>query len=196
MPITYTNRKNKTYYLTEGKTKTGKPKYYFSMKTEGKLADEIPAGYEIYEHPSEAQVFLRKQQPRKIAESEERVLEKYLKKLDTNRPYILDARGETVTIFESNTDPDQVRESYGSFFGFRAPSEKEAIVRSVVAESYFRPIMRFALEDEKKREFVAERFCFRGAIDDWIYIGGPDPLEKLARKYIKHLCKESFFELY
>ena len=60
MPVTYNNRKNKTYYLHEGKTKTGKTRYYLSMKTNGQLVDEIPDGYEIYEHPSNAQVFLRK----------------------------------------------------------------------------------------------------------------------------------------
>jgi len=30
--ITYINRKKETYYLLIGKTKTGKPKYYFSKK--------------------------------------------------------------------------------------------------------------------------------------------------------------------
>ena len=63
MTVQYTNRKSKTYYLHEGKTKTGKAKYHFSMKKEGKLIKKIPDGYEIYEHPTNAQVFLRKEQP-------------------------------------------------------------------------------------------------------------------------------------
>jgi hypothetical protein len=33
---------------------------------------------------------------------------------------------------------------------------------------------------QKRRTFVAERFCFRGAIDDWIFLGGPDDLKKLV----------------
>lgn len=61
---------------------------------------------------------------------------------------------------------------------------------------FFRPIMRFTLEDKAKRLFTAERFCFMGRIDDWIYIGDTDSLNKQARKFIKHLGKESFFELY
>jgi hypothetical protein len=56
MPITHTNRKGKKYYLHQGKTKTGKAKWFFSMKTEGELADSIPDGYETYEEPN-AQVF-------------------------------------------------------------------------------------------------------------------------------------------
>ena len=33
-------------------------------------------------------------------------------------------------------------------------------------------------------------------IDDWIYIAGPEQLEGLAKKYLKHLDQESFYELY
>ncbi len=34
--IEYINQKKKKYYLLEGKTKTGKVKYYFSTKKSGK----------------------------------------------------------------------------------------------------------------------------------------------------------------
>ncbi len=196
MPIIYKNRKNKTYYLHEGKTKTGKPRYFFSMKTDGELVDEIPDGYEIYEHPSNAQVFLRKKQPRLVTDLEEHVVQKYLKKLGTNRPYMTDIKAETITIFESSHDPDEVREVYGPLLKYRGASERESLVQSIVAESsHYMPILRFILEDEKDRQFIVQRYCFRGSIDDWIYIDGPDPLEKLAQHYIKHLGQESFFDL-
>ncbi len=54
--VTHINRKRVTYYLHVGKTKTGKPRYYFSTKTPANTASEIPEGYEIYENPN-AQVF-------------------------------------------------------------------------------------------------------------------------------------------
>src|SRR5262249_16791817 len=57
VPITHTNAKGKTHYLHQGTTKTGKPKYHFSLQSEGTLAEFIPAGFEIYETPN-AQVFL------------------------------------------------------------------------------------------------------------------------------------------
>jgi hypothetical protein len=62
VPITHTNTKGKTYYLHQGTTKTGKPKYHFSMQSEGTLAASIPAGFEIYETPN-AQVFLARLWP-------------------------------------------------------------------------------------------------------------------------------------
>jgi len=58
--ITYTNRKKETYYLLIGKTKTGKPKYYFSKKEKENTVNNIPKGFKIWESPENAQVFLRK----------------------------------------------------------------------------------------------------------------------------------------
>ena len=52
MPITHVNAKGKTYYLHQGTTKTGKPKYHFAMKSEGALVQSIPVGFEIYENPN------------------------------------------------------------------------------------------------------------------------------------------------
>jgi hypothetical protein len=57
-------------------------------------------------------------------------------------------------------------------------------------------MLRFVLIDNAKRKFIAERYCFLGSIDDWINIGGPDRLENLTKKFLKHLGKESFFELF
>ena len=62
MPVTHTNRKAKTYYLHQGTTKTGNPKYFFALRDEGELVETIPPGYEIYENPN-AQVFLRRKWP-------------------------------------------------------------------------------------------------------------------------------------
>ena len=51
MPLTHVNRKRDTYYLHAGKTRTGKPRYWFSTKADGDLVDAIPEGFEIYENP-------------------------------------------------------------------------------------------------------------------------------------------------
>jgi hypothetical protein len=56
-------------------------------------------------------------------------------------------------------------------------------------------MMRFRLVDEKDRVFEAERYCFLGSIDEWISIGVPGKLKSLARKYVRHLGKDSFYEI-
>ncbi len=102
MAVEYTNRKGKKYYLNVGKTKKGKPRYYFSMKKREKLAEEIPEGYEIYENPANAQVFLRKQIPPLITELEKRLVENKLQKVTGPRLYVADVKGEEIVIYESN----------------------------------------------------------------------------------------------
>ena len=42
---------------------------------------------------------------------------------------------------------------------------------------------------------MTQRYCFIGSIDDWIDIGKPGKLLTLVKKYVKHIDKESFFEL-
>lgn len=58
MAVTHTNRKGITYYLHQGTTRTGKPKYFFAQRADGDLVEVLPVGYEIYENPN-SQVFLR-----------------------------------------------------------------------------------------------------------------------------------------
>jgi len=78
LSITHVNRKEKTYYLHIGKTKTGKDKYYFSLKTNGPLAETIPDGFEVYENP-DAQVFFRKIQPKLITDIEKAMVDKEMR---------------------------------------------------------------------------------------------------------------------
>jgi hypothetical protein len=62
-------------------------------------------------------------------------------------------------------------------------------------EIQYSPMLQFLLEDEQRRLFTAQRYCFRGSIDDWIDIGYGS-LTTLVKQYVKHLGKESYFELF
>jgi len=44
--------------------------------------------------------------------------------------------------------------------------------------------------------FQPERYCFRGRIDGWIDIGSPDRLDRLVATYVRHLEKDSFYDLF
>ena len=65
MNVVHVNRRGDTYYLHQGITKKGNPKYYFSRNDEGSLVASVPEGYGIYENPN-AQVFLRRRSPRSL----------------------------------------------------------------------------------------------------------------------------------
>ena len=188
--IEYINRRRKTYYLHEGKTKTGKPKYFFSMKTEGILVDSIPNGYEIYENPN-AQVFLRKIPvqilfPEEI-ETVKICLQKYLKPIE----FLLDVKGKSIIVYLGNQNFDNLMEIV-SFSGDPDMSRKrEALTFGLT----YNPMMQFVLEDIETRSFTVERWCFRGFIDDWIPLDSSTDLQKLVQTYGAHLGKESFYDL-
>jgi hypothetical protein len=100
MPVMHVNRKRDTYYLHAGKTKTGKPRYWFSTKAEGDLVDAIPEGYEVYENP-DAQAFLRKELPRFIADEEIAIVREGLHKYAEDRRCMADVRERHIVVYSS-----------------------------------------------------------------------------------------------
>ncbi|HEY9661246.1 MAG TPA: hypothetical protein V6C65_22560, partial [Allocoleopsis sp.] len=121
MPVTYTNRRGKTHYLHQGKTKTGKPKYFFSLKQEGDLVDEIPAEYEIYENPN-TQVFLRKKQPQVFTDEELAIVEAGMKKFAKTKYFLIDTRKKAIVIYLADQSVDDLTEMLTAT-SLRSPAE-------------------------------------------------------------------------
>jgi hypothetical protein len=201
LAVDYKNRIGKTYYLREGKTKTGKPRYFFSSKQHGKgeEVEHIPEGYEIYEHPENAQVFLRKKRPQLITDIEKQLVKRYVQTLRGSKRYLLDCQDDCITVYESNADIGDLKSIFSHFMqdapirpGITVDDAVSTLVSSV--DRYYTAMLRFRLVDKEERKFMAERFCFRGSIDDWIHLGGPDDLKELARRYIGLLGTDKFFD--
>jgi len=201
MAIQYSNRVGKTYYLREGKAKTGKPRYFFSSQQngKGKAIDKIPEGYEIYEHPENAQVFLRKKRPRLISDIEEQFVKTYLNTLTRSKRYRVDCKDEYITIYESNADTEILQGMLGDLLrdtptrpGVNTDDAMTFLVN--IADQHYTAMLRFGLDDKEKRTFNVERFCFRGSIDEWIYLAGPDDLRSIVEKYVKILGTDEFFD--
>jgi uncharacterized protein YlbG (UPF0298 family) len=190
MAIEYLNRKGQKYYLHQGTTKTGEPKYFFSMKSEGNLVKNIPNGFEIYENPN-AQVFLRRIQPKIITDEEIATVDKGMKKFSSLQYYQIDAKKDIIYVYTPNQNVAGLSEIFSEFSFIKRVDVQSQLARSISYSS----MLRFVLCDEHKRIFMTERFCFLGSVDDWIEIGEPDILKKLVEKYVKHLEKESFYEL-
>jgi hypothetical protein len=187
--IEYTSRTSKTYYLHAGVTKTGKPKYFFSQKQDGALIDAIPDGFEIYENV-ERLVFLRRIPKQIILPEELALVETALRRHGEDWQYKNEVKKDTITVYECGADIGGLSEMAMSF-GQRPLSDAE---RSRFA--HYMAVLRFVLVDKEARTFVSERFCFRGSVDDWIHIGGPGSLTDQVGKYVKHLGRESMYELF
>lgn len=187
MTITYTNRRGKVYYLHSKPTKKGNIRYFFSTKTDGRLQDRIPDGYEVYDNAN-AQVFLRKKQPQIITDEELDIVRRVLRKHAPEEwRYKAEIKKDAIVVHSACQDYDRIEETMP--FGGRLSAEFKR------QHATYMPIMRFTLVDRDDRRFYPERMCFRGE-DHWIGVGDSGPLAWMASKYIKHLGKESFYELY
>ena len=191
MTVTHTNRKGKTYYLHQGTTKTGKPKYFFALRNEGTLVETIPPGYEVYENPN-AQVFLRRKRTPIITDEEMAIVETGMRQYCRLKDFIIDVKKNTIIIYTPDQDVDFLVDSLSFLPGTRS-AKAQAIRQTALSYS---PMLQFVLMDKVKREFEVRRYCFLGSIDDWIGIGKTRALPELVETYVQHLGEESYFELY
>lgn len=187
MVVKHINYRQQPYYLHRGTTKTGKPRYWFSQKSEGDLVDTIPDGYEIYEHPR-GQVLLRRRSSRHITNAELALVHEGIERLANCAFYRVGVDKDTITLHTADDDPIR---GLGQELGL--PS----LPRHISARhAVYVATMRFVLVDRKARLFRPQRYCSRGSIDKWINIGPPDTLSSVIERYVGHLGRESFYELF
>ena len=191
--ITYTNAKGQIYVLYHGRTKTGKPTYYFSLKREGHVADSIPDGFEIYENPN-TQVFLRRIPPKLITAEERQLVADGMRRYASVDAYKIDVKGKTIVLYLADQDRDAFDRIFCDYP--TSPEEKARIMTVLRQQLHYSPLLQFILADEQRRCFWPQRYCCRGSIDDRIGIGLPDTLSNVVKTYVKHLGKESYFELW
>ena len=189
MAITYTTRRGNTYYLHTGPKRGGGIQHFVSTHPEGASADSIPAGFEFYETPN-GQVYLRRKKSALIGPSELALVERaLLKRVTSGRSYLAEISGEKIIIHEGDTHIAALRE-------FNTRFTASVLEDYAVRNAHYTPVMRFVVCDKVRRVFAPERYCFRGSVEDWIPIGEPDQLQRLASKYLKHLGTDSIYELY
>lgn len=188
----YVNRRGDVYYLFQGVTKTGKPKYFISRKTEsnaGVRIDSLPSDFELFESPIDSKVSVRKRIPSCIDENELKFVQERTNATAKNLKARVICEGSFISIYVSESLDDF--KSIASEFG-GLPPQTIAIIQ---ASALMSPAFRFKLVREEERVFEVQRYCFRGSIDDWISLHHEGTLDELCRVYLVHLGKESFYEL-
>ncbi|MGO8744972.1 MAG: hypothetical protein ACLQNE_03175 [Thermoguttaceae bacterium] len=195
--VEYTNRKGDKYYLQVGKTRTGKPRYWFGRKLTGEPVESVPAGFEIYEHPQAGLVFLRKTKPSEISPLEREMLSDGIRRYAALEHFIVDVDGDSLVVYLPSMDDRQADRALSVFGDLQSvlPLRMQAAKEEMIRRSDYTKMMRFDLVNADQRMFVVRRWCFRGSVDDWIWIGGPASLAELVRNYGQHLGKESFYDL-
>jgi len=140
MTVTHTNRRGKIYYLHQGTTKIGNPKYFFALRDEGNLVDTVPPGYEIYENPN-AQVFLRKIRPQIITDEEVAIIKAGIEQHCRLERFIIDVKKNAIIIYTPDQDVDLLADTFDFLPGTERTRVK-AVMERVLSYS---PMLRFVL---------------------------------------------------
>ncbi|MBS0263046.1 MAG: hypothetical protein JSS02_13970 [Planctomycetes bacterium] len=188
MALEYVNRRGDRYYVLQGTTKSGKPKYYCAGKAQGVPVDTLPPEYEIREDPRNGLVTIRKVRPSQILPSEWELCQEQVKTLCLGTACIVDREVQHLVVYTANSSFAQIDaflEQLGGRMG-----------RNWMAQQIpYSPMLRFTLVDTEPRLFAVDRWCCRGTIDRWIPLEGGRPLADQLQKYIPHLDSDSFFNL-
>jgi hypothetical protein len=196
--LRHENRRGEVYYLQEGKTRSGKPKYYAGKKLTGTPLAAMPEGHEFYERPETAQVVVRRLPESPITELERRQAEDIVRRASGLAYFVVAIEGDALVVYTPSAtrdDADRLIDLLaGPGFG-KGSARANAYRAEYVRKSQYMKMLRFDLVDADRRLYRAERWCFRGSIDDWISLPGTGPLAKIVEQYARHLDKESFFEL-
>ncbi len=196
MAVTHTNRHEKTFYLHEGTTTTGKPKFFFSLRKEGNLALAIPAEFEVHEN-ADARVSIRRIPPKIIDDQELEVIKDVMKKESGVQHYWIEVKANSIIISTADEEEGGIDEwaaCYPPYIIRQIPREK--LERMYRSKLIFMAMMMFELVDAETRRFITKRYCFSGSIDRWITIGSSGSLQDNVQEFVKHLGNESFYELF
>ncbi|GAE93410.1 hypothetical protein JCM21714_2490 [Gracilibacillus boraciitolerans JCM 21714] len=98
MTVQYTNFRGDDYFLHVRQTKKGNPSYYFKKDDPDTTIDEIPEGYEIYEHPN-GRVFLTRKSKQKIMDEELDIIKHSMENFSPIRDYKLDVRQKSIYLY-------------------------------------------------------------------------------------------------
>ncbi len=167
MPVTHVNRYRDTYYLHVGRTKTGKPKYWFSTKAEGDLVDAIPEGYEVYENP-DARVYLRKKPPQIVTPEEVAVVKEGVQRFAPDQNCLVDVRQADIIVYHSKRG-----NMYQKMLRFTLDDKKDRTFR----------VQRWSFKGSID-DWI-----------DLLVSGGIGKLPDLVREFCPHLGRDSFYDL-
>lgn len=190
----YVNRQGNRYYVFQGTTKAGKPKFYVSKRPQsnsGSLVKSLPPEFELHESPSDGRVSVRRRRTSNIIPPERDLVHQLAETLSAYSQVQTLIEGDRIVVYTPAVDAEHAAELMDRLFGHAAVAR---LADWTQRNTHYNAELRFSLADAEKRTYVLERYCYRGSIDDWITIGGPDLLETLAEKILPHLGHDSFFD--
>ncbi len=177
-----------------GNDQDGQAELLHGGKRSGEPVEEMPEGYELFEHPEQGLVFVRKIRPSRILPEERDNLMAWTRELAGTEYFIVGVEDDSLVVYSPGNAPAEsgaIFDKLGPVLPGRMAELEEYFAKNAAYSAMF----RFKLVDEEKRLFSVDRWCFKGSINSWFPLASGQSLENQARKFLPHLCEESFFEL-
>jgi len=199
MPVvSYTNRKGVSYILYRGRSRTGKPRFYFGRpgQSQGEPVTELPPGYTISESVNGV-VSLVKDRPALIQPEEVAAVEAAIQQHPEARRYRVAVKGNRIEVYERVGPDYNALVSELHIPSLSRPGLAEELRALEERHAHYTPVLLFTLLDPKLRLFSVERMCHLGSIDGWLGLHvQTGSVSKLARELIPTLGTEQFYELW
>ena len=190
--LTYTNRMGVRYYLHEGRTKSGKPRYFFAKTIRDGALARIPKGFEVGESINGI-VSVKRQSRGQVTMPPEDVMvvEVELARHDRLRWYKVRVVARAIVIYEPYPTPERLRETFERRALLSTPASTRRYVDDWMKKATYSPVMKFERDGEG---YAAFRMTYRGH-GGWSWPLNTGTLQSLTRKLVPALGTERFFEL-
>jgi hypothetical protein len=195
-PFCHRNRHGVAYYLHRGTTKTGKARYFFAKTIGDHPLAEMPAAWEVAESVNGVVTVRKATSATPIPAADVAIVRDALDRDAILRRCMVEAKGGAIIIHEPERGSIPTS---GELAGLskemgvplaRLTAHFEAMSRN----ARYAPVMKFEPAFVGgTREYLAHRRTYRG--DGGWFPLSHGPLDSLVKQYVRHIGRESFFEL-
>jgi hypothetical protein len=191
MPLSYQNRYQQTYYFKKVPTEKGHFRYYTTKTITDNCIDDLPRGYEFYEHPEYAIVFLRKKIPLFLEEQEISTVHKAITELAHIKDFVVEARGRKIQVFITDINADFLEQNFQDI----VEKSSKTVTELLQQVQRFDLRLIFVLEHPLLRIFRVQKCSFAGFQKRWIDLEKSNDIAYLAQKYCFHLGRDTYYKL-
>lgn len=191
--LSHTNRRSITYYLHQGETKSGKPRFFVAKTIRDGALAAMPDGYEFAESINGV-VSVRRIQKSVIPEDDIGLVEKELARHRHIRFHRVETKKNMILIHEPTsgllgTGLDDLSRFFGT-----SHAMTEKIVRDQQATVRYTPIMKFLIDRRGKTgNYAVYRMSYSGE-GGWRFLSS-GTLAELVEKYVLHIGTDAFYKL-
>jgi hypothetical protein len=198
--LSHTSRNGVTFYLHQGTTKTGKPKYYVAKTVGPGALAEMPAGFEFTESINGV-VSIRRvdDSPRLITDYDVELVRNELAWHRHLRHYRVEATKVDIVIYEP-AGALWAKRRYQPVMRFLTFSDQAGDIviyepaGALWAKRRYQPVMRFLTFSDQAGTYAVSRMTYRGE-GRWSYPLAHGSLARLARDFVPSIGTNHFFEL-